>query len=256
MIALGGLYGEQRIACVQCHRLDGAGDTSGAFPRLSGQSAWYLYKSLHDYASGLRTSSIMGPIARTLSDRQMQQVASHYAAVEGASLRAQVDPDISIRQRGGAIAAIGIPSQGVPACNGCHGRDGRGAAPIYPSLAGQFAAYTRHQLMLWKHGRRGGDPLNIMALIAGAMTEKQIEAVSAYYAAVSPHQARSTEPPDGTVSQAAAGPLVSRPEPGSLSATDVIGLETRANAPPPPGAVSTNDTQDTTTTDAKRENAR
>lgn len=238
MVALGGLYGEQRIACVQCHGLDGAGDSSGAFPRLSGQSAWYLYKTLQDYASGLRTSSIMGPVARTLSDAQMQQVASHYATSVGAPTHAEGDPDIHMRQTGGAIAAAGIPAQGVPACNGCHGRDGHGAAPIYPALAGQFAAYTSHQLLLWKQGRRGGDPMNIMELIAKAMTDEQIEAVSAYYAAVAPPSSGQGQPPNASALQAPRAPDPASGKPQYPRGASVLGLaEPAAPNPPPPGAM-------------------
>ncbi|HET6520650.1 MAG TPA: hypothetical protein VFG47_12655, partial [Geminicoccaceae bacterium] len=40
--------------CFTCHGLDGVGDSAGAFPRLTGQAAFYLYKQLIDYASGAR----------------------------------------------------------------------------------------------------------------------------------------------------------------------------------------------------------
>jgi cytochrome c553 len=184
MLTIGGIYGEQRIGCVQCHGLDGVGDSSGAFPRLSGQSAWYLYKTLQDYAAGLRPSDIMRPIAQTLTDQQMRDVAAHYASVKDAPYTLTRDYDVQTIQIGGAIAAIGVPAQGVPSCNECHGTDGMGAPPIYPALAGQYAAYTRHQLMLWKEGQRSGDPMKIMELIAKAMTDEQIRAVSRYYASV------------------------------------------------------------------------
>ena len=40
--------------CFMCHGLDGVGDSAGAFPRLTGQAAFYMYKQLVDYASGAR----------------------------------------------------------------------------------------------------------------------------------------------------------------------------------------------------------
>lgn len=193
-LAFGGLYGNVRISCVQCHGLDGSGDSSGAFPRLTDQLGWYLYKSLRDYASGLRPSAIMGPIASALTDQQMQNLAAYYAAIKDAPYPAEPQFDVQVVQIGGAIAAVGIPDQGVPACNGCHGRDGVGQAPIYPYLAGQFAPYLTHQLMLWKQSRRQGDPMNIMEMIAKAMTVEQIAAVSAYYASVRPKAVTPAEP--------------------------------------------------------------
>lgn len=235
IVALGGLYGEQRIACVQCHGLDGAGDSSGAFPRLSGQSAWYLYKTLHDYASGLRNNHVMSPIARTLSDRQMRDVASHYAAVEAAPVQATADVSTSVRQIGGAIAAAGIPERGVPACNGCHGVEGRGVPPIYPALAGQYAPYTQYQMLLWKAGQRNGDPMNIMAIIAGAMTEEQIKAVAAYYAAVLPRQIQA-----GERSQDSAASVQTKPQSEStgIRETNILGLNHAPGTRPPPAGVT------------------
>lgn len=218
-LAFGGLYGNVRIGCVQCHELDGSGNSSGAFPRLTDQLGWYLYKSLRDYASGLRPNAIMGPIASALTDRQMQDLAAYYASLKDAPYPAEPQFDVQVLQIGGAIAAVGIPDQGVPACNGCHGRDGVGQAPIYPYLAGQFAPYLRHQLVLWKQGRRQGDPMNIMAMIAKAMTLEQIAAVSAYYESVRPRELTPADPLAAagapfTTGQTAPTGAVAAPQPG------------------------------------------
>jgi cytochrome c553 len=167
----------------------------------------------------------------------MRQVAYYYAAAISRPADVPVQSDIQKRQAGGAIAAVGIPAQGVPACNGCHGQEGHGAAPIYPALSGQFVTYTRHQLLLWKQGRRDGDPMNIMELIAKAMTDEQIEAVSAYYAAVSPAFGAPNGPPDQTGTQSPAAALgQSGVEP--LRATNILGLSQPVTSnPPPPGAI-------------------
>jgi cytochrome c553 len=191
LLAIGGLFGELRLGCVQCHGLDGAGNASGAFPRLADQSGWYLYKSLVDYAAGLRPNDIMGPIARTLTDRQMQELAAHYAAIRDAPYPARPEGDARTLQAGGAISAIGLPAQGVPSCRSCHGEDGGGGSLVYPNLGGQFAPYLEHQLKLWKQGRRDGDAMNVMELIAKAMTDEQIRAVSLYYSALRPRGATS-----------------------------------------------------------------
>jgi cytochrome c553 len=192
-LAMGGFHGELRVSCVQCHDLDGTGNSSGAFPRITDQSAWYLYKTLQDYAAGLRPSDVMGPIARMLSSQQMQDLAAYYASVQDAPYPPRSDADVEVLQIGGTIAAAGIATQGVPACNGCHGPNGIGQPPIYPYLAGQYAPYTEHQLMLWKQGRRDGDPMNIMELIAKAMTPEQIRAVSLYFESVRPREVTPVE---------------------------------------------------------------
>ena len=45
--------------CAQCHAFNGVSDASGAFPRLAGQSAFYLAGQLRDFASGVRASALM-----------------------------------------------------------------------------------------------------------------------------------------------------------------------------------------------------
>ena len=188
-VAIGGFYEEAgRIACARCHELDGSGNSSGAFPRLADQSAWYLYKTLKDYAGGLRTNPLMQFVAQAMTDAEMADVAAYYAAIEDAPYPPPPDVDQQVLQIGGAIAAVGVPDQGVPACVSCHGENGVGAPPIYPYLAGQYAPYLEHQLMLWKRGARDGDPLNIMELIARDMTDDQIRAVSLYFASVRPEE--------------------------------------------------------------------
>ncbi|NKC29472.1 c-type cytochrome [Falsiroseomonas selenitidurans] len=173
-------------ACVTCHGLDGHGGGSGAFPNLAGQPAWYLYKTLQDYSAGRRPNAAMTPIARALTDRQMQDVAAWYASRPLVSAAAPVEAGVTMRQIGGSLAAVGVPARGVSACTNCHGAVGEGQAPSIPALAGQYAPYLALQLRLWKQGARGGDPLDVMARIAAGMTEREIDAVAAYYSGLRP----------------------------------------------------------------------
>lgn len=214
--ALGGIFGNQRIDCVRCHGLDGAGDPSGAFPRLAGQGAWYLYKTLHDFAAGRRQNEVMTPIARTLTDQQMQALSAYYSALppEGAWPTAEVD--VETLQRGGAIAATGSVRDGVPACAGCHGAEGEGQPPIVPSLAAQSASYLEHQLQEWKAGDRDGDPMGVMEAIARAMSDEQMRAVSLYYSAKPPigmgAPVAEVEPPPAKAAEGLAPPYLGVPE--------------------------------------------
>lgn len=202
-VALGGRLGEYRIACAQCHGLDGAGDASGAIPRLDAQNPWYLYKSLQDYASGIRYNQIMTPVAQQLDDRAMQNVAGYYASLSLQPFDAGQPADLSLLQRGGAISAVGVPGRGVAACQNCHGEEGQGRPPVYPTLAGQYAPYMELQLMRWKAGKRRGDPLNVMQQIAAQMNEEDMRAVSAYFQSV---RRRTTAMQDGLQRQPGAVP--------------------------------------------------
>ena len=172
--------------CMGCHGLQGQGDGSAAFPRLTGQSAWYLYKQLTDYASGARPNPIMSPIAQALTTAQMEDVAAYYAAQQADYLPPARDYDPLLIQEGGALSAMGSTERQIQACVNCHGPAGRGLPPVYPYLAGQYAGYLQLQLELWQQDVRRNSPLGVMALIAKNMTARDIEAVSAYFETVRP----------------------------------------------------------------------
>lgn len=214
--ATGGIFGEQRIDCLRCHGLDGAGDPSGAFPRLAGQGAWYLYKTLHDFAQGRRQNEVMTPIARTLTDEQMQALSAYYSALPPATAWPAADADVETLQAGGALAATGSVQDGIPACAGCHGAEGEGQPPIVPSLAAQSASYLEHQLQKWKAGERDGDPMGVMEVIASAMSDEQMRAVSLYYSAKPPIEmgapVAAVEPPPAEEVEGLAPPYLGAPD--------------------------------------------
>ena len=56
--------------CAQCHAFNGVSDASGAFPRLAGQSAYYLAAQLRDFASGVRASALIRQGAFARRDRR------------------------------------------------------------------------------------------------------------------------------------------------------------------------------------------
>ena len=68
-------------------------------------------------------------------------------------------------------------------CQACHGLDGNSAAADYPKLGGQYADYLAKALRDYKSGARKNP---IMAGFAGALTPKDIENLSAYYASQPP----------------------------------------------------------------------
>lgn len=171
-------------ACVQCHGLEGAAAGTGGIPRIAGQHAWYLYAQLQDYAHGARPHAVMTPIARTLTDSEMRDVAAWYAAQGNAPTAPPRETDLRVRQLGASINAVGIPARQVTACSTCHGTQGEGVAPAVPVLAGQHAPYTELQLLLWKRGERRNGPLGVMAQVAAGMTEAEIAAVAAYFGAL------------------------------------------------------------------------
>jgi cytochrome c553 len=181
LVSTGGAVAPREHACMWCHRRDGEGDPSGAFPRLDGQPAWYLFKQLRDYASGERGNPVMSPIASAMTEREMLQAAAYYAALPAGPARGIAAADLRTLQRGAALASRGEPGEGIAACASCHGPEGEGVPPSFPRLAGQYAGYAARQLRAWREGERANDPLGVMAAIASGMTDAQIRAVSAHY---------------------------------------------------------------------------
>ncbi|SMN10862.1 Cytochrome c4 [uncultured Candidatus Thioglobus sp.] len=66
------------------------------------------------------------------------------------------------------------------ACIGCHGVDGNVVVPTFPKLAGQNEGYLLKQLKDFKSGERVDA---IMLGVVAALTEADMENLSAYYAA-------------------------------------------------------------------------
>lgn len=82
---------------------------------------------------------------------------------------------------GSRIATQGA-SAGAVACATCHGQDGGGdEGGAFPRLAGLDAGYLARQLRAFKSGGRTNP---VMAPQAQALTDAEVEAVSAYYAAL------------------------------------------------------------------------
>jgi len=70
-------------ACAACHGAGGNMPLQPDYPRLAGQHADYLYKSLRDYKSGARKNAIMGSQAANLSRQEMQDLAAYYSRLKG-----------------------------------------------------------------------------------------------------------------------------------------------------------------------------
>jgi cytochrome c553 len=167
------------LACAQCHAYNGASNGSGAFPRVAGQSAWYLAKELRDYASGARLNAVMAPIAKALSSDDIADVTAYYASVNAPYLPL-ANPDPALIKRGEQLAKIGDAARELQSCDNCHGPGGAGEPPAIPYLAGQYAIYIASQLTMWQRGSRKNSP-DAMADVAKRLDPQEIEAVAAYF---------------------------------------------------------------------------
>jgi|SRR5690606_28781479 len=68
--------------CQACHGADG-NSTAPIYPRLAGQYADYLARSLKQYRDGGRVNPIMAVYVEKLSDQDIGILADYYAAMPG-----------------------------------------------------------------------------------------------------------------------------------------------------------------------------
>jgi cytochrome c553 len=166
-------------ACAQCHAFNGASDGSGAFPRLAGQSGYYLSEQMRAFISGARINAVMSPIANALSPDDISDVSAYYAGVS-APFPPLPAADAALVKHGQELAKVGSAAKGIPACDNCHGPGGAGEPPAIPYLAGQYERYTAFELHMWQRGFRKNSP-DGMAQIAKRLDDQDIAALAAYY---------------------------------------------------------------------------
>jgi cytochrome c553 len=164
-------------ACAQCHAFNGASDGSGAFPRLAGQSAYYLAGQLRDFASGVRANAIMSPIAKALSPDDIADVTAYFAGVNAPFLPLGA-PNPELVKRGEELVKAGGPDR--LHCDNCHGSGGSGEPPAIPYLGGQDAHYIAFTLQMWRKGFRKNSS-DAMGVIAKTLNDQDIIAIAAYY---------------------------------------------------------------------------
>jgi cytochrome c553 len=169
-------------ACASCHGAKGEGNAASNFPRIAGQPQSYLAHQLASFANGSRNNPVMTAIAKNLSQQQIEAVSAYYAGLAAPSSPTAAPPATQ-QKRGQTLSTIGDEAVGVQACANCHGPGGSGEAPNYPYLAGQHAAYLKASLTSWKQGTRNTDPSQQMPQIAKRLSDADITAVSAYFAA-------------------------------------------------------------------------
>lgn len=177
--------------CARCHGAAGTGRAVGYFPNLAILSPTYMRNALNSFASGHRWSAYMQTVADQLSPQQINAVADYYAGQPKAkSLAAAtfIVPPAEVAY-GAQIALQGLRDRKIGSCNGCHALADADARQ-YPRLNGQNEDYMIAQLKLFRAGGRGNTGrYNPMPRVAKNLTDREISAVSAYYAAQTPYSA-------------------------------------------------------------------
>ena len=159
------------VSCA--HGSDGNSAISD-YPKLSGQHATYLESTLKAYRDGARKNAIMGGMAAALSNEDIADLAAYYSQQTVSTGAVEAD----LVARGEQLYRFGDSSKGISACAACHGPTGAGVgSAIFPSLKGQWAAYSETQLKAYRDGQRQHVMMNG---VAKNMSDGDIKAVASY----------------------------------------------------------------------------
>jgi cytochrome c553 len=176
-------------ACATCHGKQGQGDmgrAGGAYPRLAGQPARYLYRQMQRFKSeqrrGIPPVTIMHRLLANLPAPYLRLIAGYY---HDSSPPYPPRPRRNSAQwrQGRKLARQGLPRADIAPCTHCHGADLEGHPPGTPALAGQYARYLEIQFSHWAQGARH-NPLH--QHIAKTMSKAQVRAMAAYLASLRP----------------------------------------------------------------------
>ena len=69
------------MMCQTCHGLDGLSKTPDS-PNIAGQIEPYLVAQLQAFKSGVRKNDAMSVVTPTLSDKDIEDLAAYYSAIE------------------------------------------------------------------------------------------------------------------------------------------------------------------------------
>ena len=165
--------------CLGCHGIPNYKNAYPTYnvPKLRGQHPEYLVIALQAYRSGERSHATMHANAASWTDKDYADMAAFLA---GPVVAAPATP-----KPVGKLPAAG------QTCVACHGTDGIGITPQYPTLAGQHADYLARALTDYK---KGGRKNAIMSGFAAQLSDRDIKAISAYYAAQRPGLATVPRP--------------------------------------------------------------
>ena len=170
-------------SCARCHGFDGNGRGKGAFPKLAGQKVEYLYQSLRAYSKGERESGIMEPIAASLEDSAIRELAEFYSSQVRNPPEENLDP--ARIERGREIARNGLPDQNVAACVACHGPYPTRRNQVFPVLHGQPVEYLVRQIELFQGMHRGGTEFHhLMHFTVIGLDAEQRRDVAHYYSSL------------------------------------------------------------------------
>jgi cytochrome c553 len=154
-------------ACAECHG-DAGISPNATWPSLAGFSAAYLVRITTAYKTGDQQDVAMTPLAKKLSDKDIQDVSAYYASLTCGST--------PVAARGDAAAGKTLAKN----CVRCHGETGIPTIRSWPLIAGQAPGYLANVLKAFKANLRKNP---MMATTSGSLSDTDIANLAAFYSA-------------------------------------------------------------------------
>lgn len=153
--------------CNNCHG-DGGNTEKTNMPTLAGQDSRYFIKAMNHYKSGKRQHQKMIEAVEQLSEQDMVDLATYYAAQEPVKRN---------------IRAPLKSTEWIARCERCHGVDGNSNDPRFPLLAGQDESYLKTSL---KAAAASGNGSTAMHKMADRLSSMDVDRIAAYFASRQP----------------------------------------------------------------------
>ena len=156
-------------SCLGCHGIEGYRNAYPSYrvPKLGGQKTGYLGDALRGYRDGTRPHPTMTAQASSLTDQQIEDVAAYLASLA----------DEVVTTDGSTVQSPEIATT----CVACHGQDGIGLSPAWPTLAGQHEDYLVHVLEQYREGKRTDV---VMGGFMSQLSDADIAVLARYYASL------------------------------------------------------------------------
>jgi cytochrome c553 len=156
--------------CYGCHGIPDYRNAYPAYhvPKIGGQHYVYLVAALGEYRAGARPHPTMKGQASSLSEQDARDLAAFFSTAN------------PVQSSG---KGTGTPPASAATCVACHGADGVGIMPEYPTLAGQHADYIEQALVAYRKGVRQNAVMNGMA---AQLKDEDIRVLAEYFAQQAP----------------------------------------------------------------------
>lgn len=158
--------GTLAYTCLGCHGIEGYRNAYPSYrvPKLGGQKAAYLVAAIKGYRDGTREHPTMAAQATSMSEQDIEDVAAYIASVGATTVE------------GGGSVSTNL--EAAQTCAACHGQNGIGVSPTWPTLAGQHEDYLVQALNQYRHGTRNDA---VMTQMAAPLTDADVKLLARYY---------------------------------------------------------------------------